>query len=258
MNKKAAAIVIGMGEIGSAVSEILEESGLFKVHKKDMEPLEIGPENRIDVMHICIPYSDSFAEIVSSYISQYKPHITIINSTIKPNTTKEIFENTQADIVHSPVRGRHPKLKEGLLRFVKFIGPINAQSAEKAEEHFKKLGIKTRTLKSSVDSELGKLLSTTYYAINIAFHQEMDRICGIYGADFREAVTKFNQTCTMDIEHKIPRPIMFPGIIGGHCLLPNIEILKKDISSDFLDAIERSNENTKKKIDEGKEKYRVL
>jgi hypothetical protein len=35
----------------------------------------------------------------------------------------------------------------------------------------------------------------------------------------------------------------FPGIIGGHCVMPNIEILRKFQDSNILRAIEASNRN---------------
>ncbi|MFH1317229.1 MAG: hypothetical protein ABII01_06945 [Candidatus Woesearchaeota archaeon] len=249
-------IIIGTGEIGSALIELLDESGKYKVFKKDIEPVHI--DEPIDIMHICIPFFDNFNDIVINYINEYKPKLVIINSTVRPGTTRSIFKKTNIHLVHSPVRGRHPKLLEGLKKFVKFIGPVTPEAGEMAKEHFESLGLKTEVFGSSVDSELGKLFETTYYAINIAFHQEMDRICQEFGADFKYAVTRFSATQTMDIEHKVPRPLMFPGIIGGHCLLPNIEILKKDISSDFLNAIISSNELTKKRVEQGKVKYKDI
>lgn len=246
-------LVVGVGEIGSALVSLLEDSKKFNVFKKDVSHSEIN--EKIDIMHICIPSFKTFTDIAVGYINEFKPDLTIINSTAKPGATQEIFKRTKALLVHSPVRGRHPYLKEGMLKFVKFIGPTSKKSAELAKEHFESLGIKTEVLKSPVETEVGKLLETTYYAINIAFHQEMDRICDYYGADFKQAVTRFNQTCTMDIDHKVPRPVMFPGYIGGHCLIPNIMILKGNVKSEFLDAVLKSNELTKKKIGEGRAKY---
>jgi len=35
----------------------------------------------------------------------------------------------------------------------------------------------------------------------------------------------------------------FPGIIGGHCVMPNIEILSRLGHSEFLHAIKWSNRN---------------
>ena len=33
-----------------------------------------------------------------------------------------------------------------------------------------------------------------------------------------------------------------PGVIGDHCVMPNIRILQSQIQSDFLDAVVRSNQ----------------
>lgn len=244
------ALIIGFGEIGKSMYNVIEKSGKYNLFKKDVEELEL--KEKIDVMHVCIPYSDKFVEIVASYIKNYKPELTIINSTVRPGSTQKIYEKTKALVVHSPVRGRHPKLEDGIYRFVKFIGPTSAKAGKLAKEHFDSIRVNSEVLKSAVNTEVGKLLCTTYYAVNIAFHQEMNRICAAYGADFDEAVTRFNATVTMDIEHKIPRPLMFPGFIGGHCLIPNIMILRQDVKSDFLEDILKSNEKRKKELESTK------
>ncbi len=243
-------LVIGVGEIGRALCEIIEESGKYKLYKKDMEELEI--KGTVDIMHICIPYTDKFAGIVAGYIKKYNPELTIINSTVRPGTTNEIFKITKKDIVHSPARGKHPHLKEGLLLFVKFIGPVNKKSGEAAKEHFESLNIKAEIFKSPVETELGKLLCTTYYGLCIAFHQEMERMCKKFDADFEQAVTRVNETynegCRI-VNPKVVRPVLFPGFIGGHCVMPNIDILQKDFDSDFLKAIVKSNSIRKKELD---------
>jgi hypothetical protein len=41
---------------------------------------------------------------------------------------------------------------------------------------------------------------------------------------------------------------MFPGVIGGHCLIPNTELLLKSYDSDFLRLILKSNERRKEEI----------
>ena len=241
------------GEIGGPILELIKDSKEYNVFKKDVEELEI--KENIDIMHICIPYLDNFVDIVVDYIDKYKPELVIINSTVSPGTTKKIYEKTKCKIVHSPVRGKHPNMREGLLKAVKFIGPIDKSSGDTAKEHFESLGIKCEVLRSPVETELGKLFSTTYYALCIAYHQEMERICKKFGADFDQTVTRFNETYNdvcREINPKVVRPVLFPGIIGGHCLMPNIKILKKDIKSDFFDLIDESNE--KKKRDSEKEK----
>lgn len=240
-------LVVGLGEVGRAIAELVEiQKEKFKLYKKDIGPLSVN--EKIDIMHICIPFTGDFVDKTVEYTNLYKPALTIINSTIRPKTTQKIFNITNMPIVHSPVRGRHPQLKEGILKFVKFVGPVGSESGKIARQHFEELGVKAEIMSSPVETEVGKLLETSYYAVNIAFHQEMDRICDYYGADFKQSVTRFNETCTMDRDHKVPRPIMYPGFIGGHCVIPNINLLKMDIRSEFLDTILHSNELTGKKL----------
>lgn len=235
-------LVVGLGEIGSSMVEVIEESNNFKIFKKDVGDLDI--EEKIDVMHVCIPYFDNFVDIVADYIDQYKPELTIVNSTVRPGTTKKIFDKIGRNIVHSPVRGKHPKLKQGILKYVKFIGPCTKEAGEIAEEHFKEMGVKTETLDSPVNTELAKLFSTTYYGLCIAWHQDMERMCRKYDVELDETFTEFNKTYNDGIKDSLPnfvRPVMYSGFIGGHCVMPNIDILQKDFESDFLDAIVKSN-----------------
>jgi len=44
-----------------------------------------------------------------------------------------------------------------LKRWTKYVGGVNDEAAEKAKEHFKKLGLKTKVLKSCIETELAKL-----------------------------------------------------------------------------------------------------
>jgi len=232
-------LIIGTGEIGKPLTELIEESGKYKVYRKDLDTLEILEP--IQIMHICIPYSERFVEIVKAYAMQYKPKLIIINSTVRPGTTNKVIQETNIPSVHSPIRGRHPFLKEDLLKFVKFVGG-EKEAVRKAKEHFESIGITAVSLDNAINSEVGKLLSTTYYAMNITIHKEMYRICEEVGADFSQAVSLYNATSTMDREHKVPRTLMFPGKIKGHCLIPNIEILKEDIDSKLLDFVLKTNE----------------
>jgi len=54
---------------------------------------------------------------------------------------------------------------------------------------------------------------------------------------------------------------MFPGVISGHCLIPNTELLLKEYDSEFLRLILKSNEKRKyEMLDEnvGKEVEKVM
>jgi hypothetical protein len=43
---------------------------------------------------------------------------------------------------------------------------------------------------------------------------------------------------------------MFPDVIGGHCLIPNTELLLKAYDSEFLRLILKSNEKRKKEVED--------
>ena len=113
-----------------------------------------------------------------------------------------------------------------------------------AKVHFEKLGLKVKVLKSCRETELAKLFETTYRAWMIACFQEMHRISRAFDAEFDEAVDFLEDTHNNGFD----RPVMFPGVIGGHCLIPNTELLLKSYDSKFLRLILKSNEKRKEEI----------
>ena len=233
--------IIGHGEIGSSLEAIyLDFTDLIFI--KDLNR-DDGLSN-IDVLNICIPYSDNFETIVSEYILSIKPKLTIIHSTVVPLTTKNIIEKTKEKmIVHSPVRGVHPKLYDGIKIFVKFIGAESKEPAKMAMDHLESMEITTEICENSVVTELGKTLSTTYYGLCIAWHGEVQELCKKYGVPFREVMTRFNQTYNEGYsvlgKKNVIRPVLHPPTskIGGHCVIPNAELLTTIFSSPALDLI---------------------
>lgn len=234
---KLKAGILGNGQIGQAIGKFYRS----KVKIKDLNRDDglVG----VDVLHVCIPYNENFMAIVEREISQINPKITIIHSTVAPGTTKALAEKFSGNVVHSPARGVHPNLYKGIKTFVKYIGADNKNAGMVAKKHLQSLGIKTKLLTSSVATELGKILDTTYYGICIAWHGEMKKVCDMLGADFNEAVTDFNKTYNEGYKKlamsNVVRPVLQPpqGYIGGHCVVPNAKILSKHISSKAIDLI---------------------
>ena len=151
-----------------------------------------------------------------------------------PGTINELEKNISAAIVHSPVMGIHPNLYEGIMTFTKFIGANKTQYAKLAEKHLNSLGVKTQVCDSSKSTELGKILSTTYYGTVIATHGEMKKICDEFNVSFSEAVTMFNDVYNAGYTKlgklNVVRPVLYPpqnDKIGGHCVIPNAKLLKK-------------------------------
>jgi len=234
MSDNGTVLVVGLGEVGRPLLAILSQryQAVGIDIKNPAEQIE-----RTDVMHICYPFeiADFVSETVR-YIGHYKPALTIINSTVGVGTTRKVARGANADVVHSPVRGKHAHMQEEMLSYTKFIGALDSRAAHNAAGHFEASGFKTRILPSPETTELGKLAETTYFGMMIAWAQEVERYCDRTGTKYDEVISLFD-------EIKFFPPIKyFPGTIGGHCVMRNIEILSRVDRSALLQAIQTSNE----------------
>ena len=255
---KETVLIIGLGEIGHTLFALLtEQKKNFDVYGLDLDQAkmrELGQNRKnfpkqIDTLHICLPCSNqqNFVRITVGYVDEFKPKLTIINSTVPPGTTLRVAEKCKCLVAHSPSRGVHKSaehMKWEMKRWTKYVGGANADAATAACAHFEKLGLKVKILKSSTETELAKLFETTYRAWMIACFQEMHRISKAFGADFNETVDFLEDTHRL----RFDRPVMFPGVIGGHCLIPNTELLLDCYDSEFLRLILKSNEKRKEEI----------
>jgi len=168
--------VIGLGEVGGPLMELIQPH--HEVFGIDIKPLEGLP--RCEVMHICFPYvePEKFVKEALRYIAEHKPRITIINSTVGPGTTRRIAAESRSAVVYSPVRGKHKKMKQDMLHYVKFVGAEDQAAGKIACEHFQSIGMRTRLLSSPEAAELAKVTETTYFGLMIAWAQEVERNLG--------------------------------------------------------------------------------
>jgi len=234
MNKKIDKIgILGYGEIGKAIASFYQNPKI-----KDLDG---GDDMKdVDILNICIPYSKHFIKIVKKEIAEIKPNLTIIHSSVAPGTTKKIG----GMIVHSPIRGVHPKLREGIKTFLKYIGTDNKKAGKMARKHLKSLGLKTKIFEPSETTEMGKLLSTTYYGLCIAFHGEAQKLCKKYNVSFGKAISDFTRSYNNGYRElgmkDVVRPNLYPPLnnkIGGHCVIQNTKILKKHFRSKIFGTI---------------------
>jgi UDP-N-acetyl-D-mannosaminuronate dehydrogenase len=258
---KETVLVVGLGEIGRTLFEFLKENDGFAVYGLDLDETRMRATTQnqvelpktVDIMHICLPCSerDTFVTAVVDYFKQFKPGLLIINSTVPPGTTKKIQRDCECLVAHSPVRGVHKNpqhMKWEMKRWTKYVGGADAKAAEEACKHFEKMGLKAKVLKSCRETELAKLFETTYRAWMIACFQEMHRISRAFEVDFDDVVDFLENTHRV----RLDRPIMFPGFIGGHCLIPNTELLLQSYDSEFLRLILKSNQKRKEELKDKK------
>jgi UDP-N-acetyl-D-mannosaminuronate dehydrogenase len=250
--------VVGLGEIGATLFALLkEEKKSFTVYGLDLDEAktraiqqgESKLPSTVETMHVCLPCKTqtAFTDAVYGYVKRYHPRLVIINSTVPPGTTMKIRERCKCLVAHSPVRGVHKNpehMKWEMKRWTKYVGGATPEAADAACKHFEKLSLKVKRLKSCAETELAKLFETTYRAWMIACFQEMHRISRAFEANFDDAVDFLEDTHRV----RLDRPIMFPGVIGGHCLIPNTELLLGAHDSEFLRLILKSNEKRKAEI----------
>ena len=238
--------IVGYGEIGQS----LEKYYLGK--EFDIEILDTGKnihtiKPNIEVMNIAIPFigRDKFVNCVAENISKFSPKLVIIHSTVTPGTTLAVINKSDFhNVVHSPVRGVHPNLYEGLKTFVKFIGGENEKAIKDTQNHYSEIDIKSDVFGSSKSTELAKVLSTTYYGMCIAFHNDMNNLCEKYQVKYEDVATRWNNTYNEGYKKlgmdNVVRPVLYPpknGKIGGHCVIPNAYLCREFFDSMVLDYI---------------------
>ena len=224
--------IVGHGQVGQAVAKLYSETDTTKTWFSFDKILIYDPYqgmmddiSDVDILNVCIPYTKDFVSIVKDLPT---PNwYTVIHSTVPVGTTEKFGHK----FLHSPVRGVHPNLYEGLKTFVKFIGG-DEQLAEAYSGHLKTLGVETHICKDAKTTELSKLADTTYYGLCIAFTSDMKKLCDEYDLDFMEVMTKYNNTYNEGYKKlgkpNVVRPVLYPtDKIGGHCVIPNAKLLPR-------------------------------
>ena len=236
-------LIVGHGEVGRALEEVLKERYEVVIHDPPKERL--APEGKYQWMHICIPYTDSFVNAVDFYVKQFSPEHTVIHSTLPVGTTRAL--SYLYHVTYSPIRGEHPELVRYLREFPKWIATTD--DSNEVLSHFQACGISMRLAPSIEALEWFKLLETFEYAYRIVLWQEIER-----QADRREVrggATKnevlsalkewfFEKRAVYDGERGLV-PIMFGGVIKGHCLMPNVELLKPLMTKELYEWVMKSN-----------------
>jgi len=235
--------ILGLGEVGQAIKEVYLNANTinFEIKANDLKAGVNEFEEAMVFLNVCLPYSAKFEEIVEGYARQYNPGIIIIHSTVPVGTTERLNAKI-GRVVHSPVRGVHPKLFEGVKTFIKYIGADDAEVGEVVKNHLvDDLKLPVVLFDRSKATELAKLLDTTYYGLCIAYHKYAGDICREVGVKFTDVMTDFNESYNLGYKqlgkHNVVRPVLYApedGKIKGHCVIPNAEILREQFGDDEI------------------------
>lgn len=214
-NKQKTHLVIGLGEVGKALQTALGCDG------EDIK----NPQtllDKYDILHICFPYSPQFAMSVKRYQALFSPQFTVIHSTVPIGTSKSL------GVAHSPVRGKHPDLKDSMLTFITYVSGVGRHEIALDMMGY---GFKITTVEDSDHTEAGKLVDLMQYGVSILLEKEIYKFCEKNALDFEVVYKHFNQTYNegyvqMGAQNFI-RPVLdhVPGKIGGHCVVQMMEYL---------------------------------
>jgi len=235
-------VILGMGEVGQTLFDLLVDRKFDCVGiDLDDSKCKKYSENEViknpEYLHVCLPGElTGFTDIVLDWIDKIKNiQVVIIHSTVKPGTTKIIQEKLTIPILFSPVRGVHKRFLNDIKKYTKFISfdsiEIDPKIKTDLENRFKKI----EWMSTTKTAELAKILvDTTYYGWLINYAQITKMICEKENVDFDE-MWKFADEIHENLGN---RPKMFPGIIGGHCVIPNLDLVEYE----NLDIIKKINE----------------
>ena len=223
-------IVLGMGEVGETLFHLLEERNIDSIGI-DVDSSKCKNYSKNDhiknpeYLHVCLPGELSeFMDITLNWINKIEGlEVVLVHSTVKPGTTKKIQEKSKIPILFSPVRGVHKRFLDDIKKYTKFISSDKENIDPKIKLDLEKRFEKIDWMSTTKTAELAKILvDTTYYGWLINYAQITKMICEKEGIDFDE-MWKFADEIHENLGN---RPKMYPGIIGGHCVIPNLNLIE--------------------------------
>tara|TARA_B100001079_G_scaffold239806_1_gene224293 strand:+ start:634 stop:1413 length:780 start_codon:yes stop_codon:yes gene_type:complete len=252
-------IVAGIGEIGKPILKLLSKNSItvgFDLNRDlmDERKFERYKNLKTSFLHIAIPATGKFINNTLKLYKKFQPECIVIHSTIRPGTTEKLQEKLPIPIIYSATRGVHKRMIYDLKRYTKFFGiSVNAPRGKWASYRYIKLmkhcGVKTKKMSNPKTLELAKIIcDTSYMGWLINYAQLSNMIAIEHGVNYDE-MWSFS-----DEIHKFlgNRPKMYPGYIGGHCVIPNLDL----VYSDTLNLIKKMNNKYAKKVKSAKRIYK--
>ena len=241
-------IVVGLGEIGFPLYKLFSKSFItegFDINSK-LIPKSLKKNKLLSIrfLHISIPFSKKFNSDIIRLVKKFEPKGIVIHSTIKPTTTFKLQKKLSVPVIYSATRGVHKRMLSDMKRYTKFfaiedMAPNKKWVCKEFAKLLKISNIKSKQISSPITLELAKIVcDTSYYGWLINYAQMSKMIAEKYDVDYDE-MWSFSDEIQKFLGN---RPKMFPGFIGGHCVIPNL----KFIDEHSLDSINRINNIFKK------------
>lgn len=251
LTNKRKNVVAGLGEIGTPILKLISKSFPavgYDINETliDKRIFEKFKDLNTSFLHICIPFNKKFVSNVISLYEKFQPEIIVIHSTVSPNTTKNLQGLVKVPVIYSATRGVHRRMLYDLKRYTKFFAieqdaPNEKIASRLYSELMKRIGVKTRKMTDPITLELAKIIcDTSYYGWLINYAQLSNMIAIKNKVDYDEMWSFADEI------HKFlgNRPKMFPGFIGGHCVIPNLDLMHDKT----LHLIKEINQNYARKV----------
>ena len=244
-------VVVGLGEIGKPILKLFSKTETIVGYDLDKNLMNMNKFKQLQnystsFLHIAIPANSKFQSNIMKIYKKFKPECIVIHSTIGPGTTEKLQKKLDIPIIYSATRGVHKRMLKDLKRYTKFFSisknaPRKKWAVSNFKSKFHKTGIKTKKMSKPETLELAKIIcDTSYLGWLVNYAQISNNIAKEFDVNYDE-MWEFS-----DEIHKIlgNRPKMYPGFIGGHCVIPNLEL----IHNQTLDLISKMNNTYARKL----------
>ena len=248
-------VVAGLGEIGYPILKLLSKKQIavgYDLDKRLVNETKLKKlqDMQTSFLHIAIPVTSKFDSNLLQLNKKFKPECIVIHSTIGPGTTERIQKKLDIPLIYSATRGIHKRMLKDIKRYTKFFAisknaPKRQWAIKTYSRKMKHFGVKTKQMSKPETLELAKILcDTSYLGWLINYSQITNVIAKTYDVNYNE------MWLFSDEIHKLlgNRPKMYPGLIGGHCVIPNLDLIENDI----LKFIKKINSNYEKVINKPK------
>lgn len=248
--------VIGVGVVGSAISNLVKMAGMT-VNEFDPKLPGYKPENlcgagiyESDFVFLCLPTPTvngeqdlkPIEETLGLVNKDNKDTIYILKSTVLPGTTDRMVEKYGLNIVHSPEFLSEITAKEDFydqnIHFMGFSGGNSTleeiqrhNQLNKIQKLYNKMysvcGVcKKPTIEKvkATESEMIKYTANCFYATKVTFFNEIERLCREVGADYKTVSSSAINSKGWIAKNHYNVPGRHGAGYSGMCLVPGTSV----------------------------------
>ena len=176
------------------------------------------------ILTVATPFDTLTKRIDTQYLMQasydvlkvcHKDDIIIIESTVSPGTIEKfvrpVFSDACIHLVHAPERIMPGQLVSELVSNARTIGADNTIIAQRVKELYETFSKGEFVLTDIRTAEMTKLVENTFRDINIAYANELVKICNASGMNVHDVIRIANMHPRVNILNPGPG-------VGGHCI----------------------------------------